>query len=91
MHTTTKSTAHTQASITPSKRLATIPETAKVYPFTAPALRDLKFRAYDRSNKRGEIIKGNGTGAAGVWVQIGRKVLVDLDAFEAWIDSHRGA
>lgn len=91
MQTTTKAASQTWTSSTPSKRLATIPEAAEIYPFTAPALRDLKFRAYDRSNSRGEIIKGNGTGAAGVWVQIGRKVLVDLDAFEAWIDSHRGA
>lgn len=73
-----------------SKRLATIPQAANQYPFTAAALRDLKFRAHDRKNSRGEIIKGNGTGAAGVWLQIGRKVLVDLDNFDAWLDSHRG-
>jgi hypothetical protein len=73
------------------KRLATIPQAANQYPYSAAALRDLKFRAHDRKNSRGETIKGNGTGAAGVWLQIGRKVLVDLDSFDAWLDSHRGA
>lgn len=73
------------------KRLATINQAAEQYPFSPAALRDLKFRAHDRQNSRGEIIKGNGTGAAGVWLQIGRKVLVDLDNLDAWLDSHRGA
>lgn len=73
-----------------SHRFGTIEQTAKVRPiFTPAALRDLKFRAFDRQNSRGEIIKGNGTGAAGVWIQIGRKVLVDLDALDHWIDGHR--
>lgn len=71
------------------KRLATIAQAAEQYPFSRAALRDLKFRAFDRTNSRGEIIRGNGSGAAGVWIQVGRKVLIDLDRFDAWIDSHR--
>lgn len=74
-----------------AKRLATIPQAATQYPFTAAALRDLKFRAFDRTNSRGEVIKGNGTGPAGVWIQLGRKVLLDCDRFDAFLDSHRGA
>lgn len=31
-------------------------------------------------------LQGDVTGPAGVWIQLGRKVLIDLDAFEAWID-----
>lgn len=90
--TTDTATAATPAAIIrPGKRLATIEQTAKLYPVFPPAaLRDMKFKAFDRKNSRGEIIKGNGTGEAGVWLQIGRKVIVDLDAFEAWIDGHRG-
>lgn len=90
MRTETESTAPTGQ---PSrvKRLATINQAAKQYPFTPAALRDLKFRAFDRTNSRGETIKGNGTGAAGVWLQVGRKVLLDCDRFDAWLDSHRGA
>lgn len=67
----------------------TIGGCAKVRPFSPAALRDLKFKAYDRKNSRGETIKGNGTGPAGVWVQIGAKVLIDLDALDRWIESHK--
>lgn len=72
-----------------ARRYHTINECAEIRPFTAPALRDLKFKADDRTNSRGEVIKGNGTGPAGVWVQIGAKVLIDLDALDRWIESHK--
>lgn len=78
------------ATTTPvARRYLTINECAEIRPFTAPALRDLKFKAHDRKNSRAEIIKGNGTGPAGVWVQIGAKVLIDLDALDRWIESHK--
>ena len=68
----------------------TIKQTATVRPaFSEQALRDMKFKAFDRKNSRGEVIPGNGTGPAGVWVQIGTKVLVDLDALDRWIESRR--
>lgn len=71
-------------------RFATIEQAAVLRPaFTQAALRDLKFKAFDRTNSRGEIIQGNGTGPAGVWIQIGAKVLIDLDAFDRWLESHR--
>lgn len=68
----------------------TIKQTATVRPaFTEQALRDMKFKAFDRKNSRGEVIPGNGTGPAGVWVQIGAKVLIDLPAFDIWLDAHK--
>ncbi len=71
-------------------RFATINQAAELRPiFTPAALRDLKFKAHDRKNSRGDIIKGNGTGPAGVWLQVGAKVLIDLDAFDHWLASHR--
>ena len=71
-------------------RYATVEQAAQLRPaFTPPSLRDLRFKASDRINSRGEIIKGNGSAAAGVWVTIGRKVLIDLDAFDRWIESHK--
>lgn len=70
-------------------RYLTIAQCASARPFTEGALRDLKFKAHDRKNSRGEVIKGNGTGPAGVWIQIGAKVLIDLEAFDAWLGSHR--
>ncbi|MDP2825131.1 MAG: hypothetical protein Q8O52_20925 [Sulfuritalea sp.] len=81
--------AHHAAMAKPTDRYLTIPQCAGVRPFTAAALRDMKFKAHDRKNSRGEVIAGNGTGPAGVWIQIGSKVLIDLDAFDAWIGSHR--
>jgi hypothetical protein len=72
-----------------ARRFATITECATLRPFSPAALRDLKFKAHDRKNSRGETIKGNGTGPAGVWLQLGAKVLIDLDAFDAWIESHK--
>jgi hypothetical protein len=68
----------------------TIRQCAKLRPaFTEAALRDLKFKAFDRRNSRGDVIEGNGSGAAGVWVQIGKKILIDLEAFDAWVKSHK--
>ena len=88
---------HPQTSVTTTAtspaRFATIPQAAQLRPaFTAASFRDLKFKSADRFNSRGDSIPGNGTAAAGVWVQVGRKVLVDLDAFDRWLESHkRGA
>lgn len=74
---------------TPAYRFATIEQAAKLRPaFTAPALRDIRFKSADRLNSRGEKIKGNGSAA--VWITLGRKVLIDLDAFDKWINQHRG-
>jgi hypothetical protein len=71
-------------------RFATISQAAELRPaFSPAAFRDLRFKAFDRQNSRGDTIKGNGTGPAGVWVQIGAKVLIDLAAFDAWVVSHR--
>ena len=74
----------------PASGYVTIKQAAELRPaFTPAAFRDLKFKAHDRKNSRGETIKGNGTGPAGVWVQIGAKVLIDLDALDRWIESHK--
>ena len=74
----------------PVARYATINQAAELRPaFSPAALRDLKFKAHDRKNSRGETIKGNGTGPAGVWVQLGAKVLLDLEALDRWIESHK--
>ena len=71
------------------RRFVTINECAIIRPFSAQALRDMKFKAFDRKNSRGDVIPGNGTGPAGVWVQIGAKVLVDLAALDSWIEARK--
>ena len=45
--------------------------------------------AEPRQSSRGEVIPGNGLSAA--IVRIGRKILIDLDEFDAWIDRQREA
>ncbi|CAL94482.1 DUF6462 family protein [Azoarcus olearius] len=72
----------------PRCRVATVEQTAAIYPvFSQAALRDLIFKAHDRVNSRGDRIPGNGLAEAGAIIRIGRKVLIDLDAFETWISS----
>jgi hypothetical protein len=72
-----------------ARRFVSIAECAALRPFSKAALRDLKFRAFDRTNSRGGTILGNGSGPAGVWVTLGRKVLIDLPAFDAWLESRK--
>jgi hypothetical protein len=45
------------------------------------------FKSEDRKNSRGEIIKGNGLAAAGAIIRCGRKVLIDVDRYAAWLSS----
>lgn len=80
------------AALQPRRRVATVAQVAGLYPvFTQCALRDLIFKAADRQNSRGDRIPGNGLAEAGAIIRIGRRVLFDLDAFEAWLDSRNSA
>ncbi len=54
---------------------------------TVSALRHLIFQAEDRVASTGQVIKGNGLSRA--IIRVGRKVLIDLDEFDRWIDDHR--
>lgn len=77
------------ASPVAANRFVTIMQAAHLRPaFTAAALRDIRFKSADRLNSRGDTIRGNGSAAA--WITVGRKVLLDLEAFDDWILSHRG-
>lgn len=81
-----------QAALAPTApaRFATIKQAAQLRPaFTEPAFRDIRFKAFDRKNSRGNVIKGNGSGEAGCWIEVGGKILLDLEAFDRWLESHR--
>lgn len=54
---------------------------------TPSALRHLIFNAEDRVSSDSTIIPGNGLAPA--ILRIGRRVLIDLDAFDAWLETHR--
>lgn len=79
------------AHLQPRRRLATIRQTAQAYQgvFTESAIRDLVFKAEARFNFRGDRLPGNGLAESGALVKIGRRVLIDLDHFEEWLDSKR--
>lgn len=53
--------------------------------WTPQALRNLILNAADRLNSRGERIPGNGLAEAGAIVRVGRRVLIDEQAFSRWI------
>jgi hypothetical protein len=81
-----------QAAISPVTlvRFATIKQAAQLRPvFTEAAFRDIRFKAFDRKNSRGEVIKGNGSGEFGCWIEVGGKVLLDLPKFDAWLESQK--
>lgn len=69
-------------------RLATVNITAKTFADagqTPSAIRANIFKAGDRFNSRGEKICGNGLAAYGAIIRRGRKVLIDLDRYGAWL------
>ena len=74
-------------------RLATIPNMARMPAyrgaFSVSSLRHLVFQAKSRVNSRGDPLPGNGLEESGTIIRLGRKVLIDLDRFDAWMSSHR--
>ena len=79
----------TSASV-PAVHAAIAPATARFATVKQAAqLRDIRFKAFDRMNSRGEVIKGNGSGEFGCWIEVGGKVLLDLPKIDAWLESHK--
>lgn len=60
-----------------TKRLTTVKQTAELYP------------AFPSSSLRWLIFNKQTNGFAKCIRKIGRKVLIDLDQFESWVDSHK--
>jgi hypothetical protein len=74
----------------PLPRLATVENTAKTFAAagqTPAAIRANIFKSADRKNSRGELICGNGLANTGAIIRRGRKVLIDLDKYGAWLAS----
>ena len=77
-----------QATTAGLPRLATIEKTAEVFANagqTPAAIRAHVFKSNDRYNSRGEKIQGNGLAAAGAVIRRGRRVLIDIDRYGAWL------
>ena len=81
------STANEGRRLTSIRNLALMPGYRDA--FSDSSLRHLVFQSKSRTNSRGETVPGNGLEEAGVVLRIGRKVLIDLDRFDAWLASHR--
>ena len=68
--------------------LATVENAAKHFAIagqTPGAIRCNVFKADSRLNSRGETIQGNGLAAHGAIIRRGRRVLIDLDRYGAWL------
>jgi len=68
--------------------LATIEKAAEVFADageTPAAIRANIFKADPRTNSRGDKIPGNGLGKSGAVIRRGRKILIDLDRYAAWL------
>ena len=79
-----------QDSAGPSKRLSTVAQMLKMPEYawaTNSYLRHVIFEAEDRLGSGGVSVRGNGLAPA--IVRIGRKVLIDLDEFDRWVEGHR--
>ena len=72
-------------------RATQVPETPGYEWLSMPMLRHMIHDARPRVNSRGEAIPDNGLEKAGAVFRVGRRVLVDLDRLDAWIERHRSA
>ena len=74
---------------TRSNKLTTIKNMVKLAPyegaFSEASLRSLIFHSVQRKNKQGHLIPANGLQEAGSIIRIGRKVLIDINSFDAWL------
>jgi hypothetical protein len=66
-------------------QLLTVKQFALAYPaFTEAAMRNLIFKAHNRASSRGEVT-GNGLLKSGAIIRLGRRILIDDQAFFAWV------
>ena len=72
------------------RRLSTLPKFAERYSdfTTLSAITNQVFKAKPRHSTKGEI-PGNGMLEYGVIVRIGRRVLIDEDAYFRWLDAQQ--
>lgn len=71
-----------------NRNLSTVDNLPKFFPdakLTQCAIRAHIFKAQDRFNSRGEKIPGNGLAETGAIIRRGRKILIDVDKYGAWL------
>lgn len=67
--------------------LTQAPEASGYNWLTLPMLRHWVFQSQSRIAADGAVVEGNGFDAC--LLRIGRRILVDLDRFDAWLNGHR--
>ena len=90
MHTQAETTKQDIKADTPPRRLFTLPKFAERHSsfLTLSALTNQKFKSEPRKSSRGEI-PGNSLAEFGAFIAIGRRVLVDEDAYFRWLDAQQ--
>ena len=71
-------------------RLSTVQNLPSFFPFaglTIPAIHGQIFKAEDRLDSKGRKIPGNGLAQTGAIIRRGRKLLIDVDRYGAWLAS----
>jgi hypothetical protein len=69
-------------------RLSTVKNLPGCFPLlglTSAAIHGHIFKAQDRFDSKGRKIPGNGLAASGAIIRRGRRVLIDLDRYAAWL------
>lgn len=78
----------TQAASVALPRLSTVKNLPSFFPaakITVPAVHGQIFKSQDRFDSKGRKISGNGLAASGAIIRRGRKVLIDVDRYGAWL------
>ena len=69
-------------------KLATVKTLPSCFPLlelTAAAIHGHIFKSQDRYDSKGRKIAGNGLAASGAIIRRGRKVLIDVEKYGAWL------
>jgi len=69
-------------------KLSTVKNLPSFFPavaLTVPAVHGQIFKSKDRFDSKGRMILGNGLAATGAIIRRGRKVLIDVDKYAAWL------
>ena len=69
-------------------KLSTVKNLPSQFPLanlTTAAIQGHIFKAEDRIDSKGRKIPGNGLAATGAIIRRGRKVLIDVDRYAAWL------
>lgn len=79
-----------QAASSTLPKLATVKNLPSCFPLlglTTAAVHGQIFKSQDRFDSKGRLIPGNGLAATGAIIRRGRKVLIDVDKYAAWLSN----